>query len=457
MTQVERIAPRVLPWLPSLIALVVTRVAQPYFGNMDDSNYVTRAGTTDPFTFAYQLFDPENGFLRFASWIVIWPASWLGHHLGPAAYFSANVAVVSLCLAAFGYAYIRAVGWTSPWLFPVFMGVAFTWPYTAELLFFPSLQEKSVILGAALLLLWIASLAKHTRVWIQISLLLAVTAFAFTTKTQILLLVPGAITALWLAPSTLARPHVQRLRVLATVLWVSCSIALVIIAQRGNYSSGTQGEVGFDFLQDRRFQLIALITLSYTVLVAWRILRRRFKSTDVIPLVFLGSACAVFPIWDIRNYYLAVVAVGMATAVTTVVSWFPGMRVAALAAVVATLVAAAWLPYRLPHVYASLASVRQFLESTEAQQLSAAQATILVSCEEAPTHYNRYAERFDVSGLDFLPASTDNGGVEGANVYVFSDLRLCPWPAGVNPNGWQVVWTASAESEAFVLYGRDAP
>lgn len=442
-----------MPWLPAFVAIVMALRINPYFGNMDDSRFVEFAGISNPLSYAAGFFNPDLGFIRSGSLIIVWPAAWLGYHLGPGAYFLTNVVIVTACLAAFGFAYGRVARWHSQWLFVAFMGASFAWPYTAEMLFFPSLSEKGIILGGAALLLGIWALNTIASPRLRLFVLMIATLFAFSTKTQILLLVPGAIVMLWATENRQDQTSERFLRWTATALWIVCSIGVIALARLGSYTAGTQGAIGTGFLQDRRFQLLMGIAMLYSIAVLWRVVRRHFRATDLVPAAYLFAAASAFSIWEIRNYYLAVASLGVASAAVTVLTWLRG-KVVAILAIVSVAVASAWLTYRLPQVYESLASVRQFLQSDTAQQLSASKAKILVSCSEAPDHYNPYADRFNVPGLEFAFAEGDAPSTTNANIYIFADSRLCPWPGSVARDEWEPVWTSPHGSGAFALYSR---
>ena len=421
---------------------------------MDDGRYVSLAGKTDPIAFAIHLFDPGNGFIRWFSWLIIWPSSRLGYEFGAEVYFTSNLLIVVMCLGAFWLAYSRFCHWSDRWLFPLFMGIALAWPYTAELFFFPSLQEKAVLFGVTVLLGWVVLRDRVQTPWQQIALLLVATGIAFTTKTQIVLFVPGLVLALWVfEPSTL-RPFDRQIRILATIVWTIGSVVLVIFASTSAYASSTQGEIGLAFLQDRRFQLILSLLLLYAVAVGWRIFRKTFVPTDLVPLVLLISICATFLVWDMRNYYLSVASVIVAAMVSTCVSWWKRREVTAVVGILSVLLATGWLVIRLPQVYESLASVRQFLESDYAQDLSAKRVQILVSCIEAPLHYNKYADDFNVSGLEFAVATGDPYASPDSSTYVFADSRLCPWPSVVSRDAWEPSWISLHGQDAYVLYSR---
>lgn len=450
MTKSESAIVRVLPWLPALITIVVTLQIRPYFGNMDDSRFVAAAGTSNPLAYAAGFFNPELGFIRSGSLIIVWPAAWLGYHLGADAYFIMNIVVVTVCVAAFGFIYGRVAGWNNKWLFVAFMGAAFAWPYTAEMFFFPSLSEKGIILGGAALLLGVWALNRVESPWIKTTLVFLSTLFAFSTKTQILLLVPGAVVMLWATRQQQDSKANDALRLITTLLWAGCSIGVIALARLGSYTSATQGQMGSDFIKDRRFLLLVGILGAYAAAVLWRLFRKNFHATDLVPIAYLFAAALAFPIWEIRNYYLAIASAGVATAVVTVLTWCHGKTVTVVAILSVTM-ASAWLIYRLPMVFESLASVQQFLESDTAQLLSVNGATFGVSCIEAPVHYNTYAERLNVSSIDFT--FSDESSVSTID-YVFADSRLCPWPGTISREEWAPLWTSTFGPDAFTLFSR---
>ena len=260
--------------------------------------------------------------------------------------------------------------------------------------------------------------------------------------------------ALWICPRPSGDRFILINRWIATALWTSLSLALLLLARTGSYTSSTQGNLGAQFLSDRRFQLLAGLLGLFVVALIWRLARRNFTHSDILPAVFLATVCLAFPIWEIRNYYLAVASVGTAAVAVTVLSWTSSERLIAIAAVLSILLSSLWLAYRLPQVLGSLASVRQFLESDTAQRLSSNEVTVLVSCIEAPVHYNSYAERFNVSGVDFRFADEVAGVAQDEDIYIFADSRLCPWPASIPRTGWQPIWTSPSGSEAYTLFHR---
>ena len=438
------------------VVVITTLRSHPYFGNMDDGLLLELASAKDPVQFAHDYgWRPSAGFLNDFSMILVWPSYWIGAVVGPTCFYLANSVTVFACILAFGLAAGRIAGWRGPWPILAFLAGALLWPYTAELFFFPSLQEKGIILGAALMFWWVAEAPRLTSpiaYWISLA---AVSLFAFATKTQILVFVPGFLYALWAYRST-ARGHISALRaIVVTGYLILLSAVLLILALGGSYNKGTQGSLDLSFLGDRRFQFLVALTVLYVLALVLRVFMRRNQWSDWVPAVMLLSMCGTFVIWDIRNYFLAIAGVMVGSAAATVAGWLRPVWMQATLAVTIVILASAWLLFRLPAVYGSLASVGDFLASPIVKQLDAERATVYVSCMEAPVHYNKYAADIGLNDVNFAylgdrPSDTDLGQGVGAE-YVFGDSRLCPWAP--DSSNWQTVWT-NGNPQSFQLFAR---
>ena len=446
-----------LPAAATVSVVVVTIIwLHPYFGNMDDGGLLGLAESGGPLYFAsYLAGGPETGFIRATSMVIVWPTYWLGTVAGPLWFYLTNTILVFACLVAFGLAIARLLGWKSAWLGTLFLAATLLWPYTAELFFYPSLSEKGIILGAALMFWWVAEAPRLTSpiaYWISLA---AVSLFAFATKTQILVFVPGFLYALWVYRST-ARGHISALRaIVVTGYLILLSAVLLILALGGSYTKGTQGSLDLSFLGDRRFQFLVALTVLYVLALVLRVFMRRNQWSDWVPAVMLLSMCGTFVIWDIRNYFLAIAGVMVSSAAATVAGWLRPVWMQATLAVTIVILASAWLLFRLPAVYGSLASVGDFLASPIVKQLDAERATVYVSCMEAPVHYNKYAADIGLNDVNFAylgdrPSDTDLGQGVGAE-YVFGDSRLCPWAP--DSSNWQTVWT-NGNPQSFQLFAR---
>jgi hypothetical protein len=438
------------------VVVLTTVRLHPYFGNMDDGLLLELASAKNPFQFAHDYgWRPSAGFLNDFSMIVVWPTYWIGAVAEPTWFYLANSVTVFACILAFGLAAGRIAGWRGPWPILAFLAGALLWPYTAELFFFPSLQEKGIILGAALMFWWVSYAPRFkSAAGFRASLLLACLA-AFTTKTHFLVFVPAILLALWTRPE--ARTHRFRHDATgATVLIVGLSTLLVLLAVTGTYSQSTRGAVGMGFLTDRRFLMLGGLTGVYLIALAIRAFRHESKSPDWVPALMLLSMCGVFAVWEIRNYFLAIAGVMVGSALATALNWInPSWRQTTVA-IALTVAACGWLLFRLPAVYASQSSIGDFLGSSVAADLAAGNATVYVSCMEAPVHYNRYAVRTGLEGLTFAylqDAGSDLTDPPDTHAYIIGDTRLCPWsPPSLE---WTVAWT-TGDAAAFQLYERSS-
>ncbi len=436
-----------------LLVLVVTYTARPYFGNMDDGGLLELAATRSPFSFAHDYgWRPGSGFLNDFSMLIVWPTYWIGSVAGPSWFFLVNSLLVFVCILAFGFALGKIMGWEGSWRILAFLAGTLLWPYTADLFFFPSLQEKGIILGVALLLWWVQRAPTFNSViffWLSLTI---VSAAAFTSKTHVLIFIPALLFALWTLPEMRTQRFTRR-AVGATVVFLALAALLAILAVGGAYSQSTRGNVGISFLNDRRFLLLAALTCAYVTALIIRGFLHKSKATDWIPAIMLLTMCGAFAVWEIRNYFLSIAGVMVGAALATAIGWMrPSWR---RTGVTAALVVAAcfWLLFRLPTVYGSLASIGDFLTSPVARQLDAEQANIYVSCLEAPVHYNTYAAKVGLTGLTFAFLEKDslysNPSMTNEYVYVLADDRLCAWsPDSV---GWESVWT-TGNAGSFQLF-----
>ena len=182
-----------------IVVLILLVVSNPYFGNMDDSGLLELARNSDPITYAHTYgWRPGYGYINDFSMLITWPAYAAGSAFGATWFYLVNSLVTYLVILVSGLLVARGLAWKGVWPLVTFVGVSFLWPYTAELLFFPSLQEKGVLLGAALLIGWTVLLRRPTQKWVLWLAFIGVTAAAFSTKTHILLYVPAAVLLLWI-------------------------------------------------------------------------------------------------------------------------------------------------------------------------------------------------------------------------------------------------------------------
>ena len=152
-----------------------------------------------------------------------------------------------------------------------------------------------------------------------------------------------------------------------------------------------------------------------------------------------------FSVWDVRNYYLTVVSIGVAAMAAVVVANLKSKYVAPIAAFMCMVAALVWISFRVPQIYGALASLQQFLVSTEALQLAQQKGVVGVSCMEAPTHFNRYAVSNGLVNLKFKWTADSIYEFE----FVLGDGRLCPF--STDPADWELEWESPYEG-GYSLY-----
>jgi hypothetical protein len=104
-----------------------------------------------------------------------------------------------------------------------------------------------------------------------------------------------------------------------------------------------------------------------------------------------------------------------------------------------------WITWRVPQIYQPLASIQEFLTSTEAQRLGEQEEVVGVFCPEAPTHFNRYAVSEGIADLQF---EWTGDGLEDLE-FVLGDSRLCPF--NLETADWELRWE-SQSGKGYSLY-----
>jgi len=430
-----------------IVFLIQVFVFRPYFGNMDDSNLLILAANNDPISYSHIYgWRPGYGFINNTSMVITWPVYALGSAFGPAVFFTANAVLSFLLILFAAYALAKVLDICTLVTILTFTSTAFLWPYTADLLFFPSLQEKGVILGVSLLFLWI----HFTRVkrssfvfWLTFALALLL---AFTTKTHIALFIPAIVAALWMVNWGLRTSNSVSRLAGATVGLLLLSIGTLWLAIDGDYSSGTQGGRDVSFILDRRFQFLVTLAAAYSAYLVYRSVRREFRAIELVPLLTVLPFIASFSVWEVRNYYLTVVSIGVASMAAVIVANFKSRYVGLLAALICLAAAVSWIVWRVPLIYQPLASVQDFLVSTEGQFLGRQKAVVGVTCSEAPTHFNRYTVSKGNADLEFKWTANRPEDFE----FVLGDNRLCPF--NPDPALWELKWESAARSGGYLLY-----
>jgi hypothetical protein len=429
-----------------LVFLIQVFIFRPYFGNMDDSNLLILAANNDPVSCAHIYgYRPNSGFINNSSMLITWPAYALGSAFGPTIFFATN-ALLSFSIILFSaYAITKVLNIFSPATILAFVSIAFLWPYTSDLLFFPSLQEKGVILGVALLFFWIHFTRRRRSPFVFWFTFALASIFAFSTKTHIALFLPAIIAALWMVNWRQRASNSPARLVVATALLLLLGFGTVWLALMGDYSAGTQGERNLSYLSDRRFQLLVILALGYSAYLGYRAIKRNFCAIELVPLLIVLPFIASFSVWAVRNYYLSVVSIGLAAMAAVVIANLRSKYVGPIAALFCLAAALVWITWRVPQIYQPLASIQEFLTSTEAQRLGEQEEVVGVFCPEAPTHFNRYAVSERIADLQF---EWTGDGLEDVE-FVLGDSRLCPF--NLETADWELRWE-SQSGKGYALY-----
>jgi hypothetical protein len=440
-----RLFPIFILILPAIFVMQVF-IFRPYFGNMDDSNLLILAANSDPISYSHSFgWRPGAGFIQYTSMLITWPVYALGSAFGPTAFFVANALLTFTIILFAAHALTKLLNICTPVTILTFVSTAFLWPYTVDLLFFPSLQEKGVILGAALLFFWIHFTRTQRSVSVFWFSFLLTSSIAFATKTHIVLFVPAVVAALWMVSYGQRASNSASRLIIATTVLIVLSLGTLWLALVGGYSSGTQGTRDVSFLFDRRFQILVVLAVSYSAYLAYRAVRATFIAIHLVPFLIVVPFIASFSTWTVRNYYLTVVSIGVAAMAAVIVANLKSKHVGPIVGFFCLVLAVTWVAFRVPQIYPPLASVQVFLLSAQAHQLAQQKEVVGVSCMEAPTHFNRYAIANGVANLEFNWI----GALPDKFEFVLGDERLCPFSA--DAVGWKVQWQSPVEG-GYSLY-----
>jgi hypothetical protein len=451
--------PVLIGMLPLVAVLVAILVFRPYYGVEDDATLLGLVSETGREGFASMWWHHVHADV--STWGMVrpfyWALAYVEYRAGdtnPTVLYLFNWAATggALLLAGLGLARALRVRRERRGLFLGIYGAAvLAFPWTLDLFAFPSLQEKWVILAAALGFLWFAEPRGNTRpaVWCAVSAIVVV--LGALTKAQFLVFLPAY---LLLVIDARRREHVPRSRPWF-LLGVAAAVTLAvrIVAAHGTYTSQfTLSNIPTQ-LRSHYFWLLLAFTLVWTGYVLARQLRGADTLLiDLIPLVVFCAFAVVFVQWT--GFVFGVVAPVGAAAPALVASRLPDMRLRALALGAALVWALAWISVRSNELYGPLASIGQFARA----QVAAASThgrPVYISCQEGSAAIASYVRRETGAVLTVEPGAGVPWAVAKQTPppdrfrYALADGHLCP--ARIDPARWTEVWR-SGESQGFVLY-----
>ena len=448
-----------LPFVAVLAAILVFR---PFYGIEDDANLLGLVSAVGEHGFLSVWWDHLSADVN--TWGMVrpfyWALAYLEYRAGSSSstvLYVVNWAATAVVLLLAGIALARALrvprGRRTLFLAVYGAGVL-AFPWTLDLFAFPSLQEKWVILAAALGLLWFAEPRRETSplVWYPVSA--AVIVAGSLTKAQFLVFLPAFLLLLL---DSRRRAGIPMARIWF-VLGVSVAVAGAVraIAAHGTYTSQfTLGNVPGQ-LRSHYFWLLAAFTVAWA---AYVLVRRRHGTdtllVDLIPLAVFVAFAVVFVQWT--GFVFGIVAPVAAAAPALVATRLPDVRLRSLALAAAFVWAIAWISVRSGELYGPLASIGEFTRSAAAASLAAAGLPVYISCQEGAGAISLYVRRQTEAPLTVRPeagvpwsAAKSTPPPDGFR-WALADGHLCP--AQIDPSRWTVVWR-SDESDGFRLYRR---
>jgi hypothetical protein len=443
--------------VPLLAVLAWILVFRPYYGVEDDGTLLGLAHQDFWHTWwVHVRYDVTGwGMVRPYYWFLAWFEYRAGGH-SPTVLYVLNWAATGGALALGGVALARAFEVPRPRR-PTFLALygagVIGFPWTLDLFAFASLQEKWVILAAALGLLWFAEprARRSPAAWYGVSA--AVLVLGSMTKAQFLFFVPAFVL---LTLDARRRAGIPWARVaFVGGLYAAIAAVLRVVAAHGSYTDqfGLQN-VGSQ-LHSKYVPLFLVLGVGWTA-YALRT-RRPAGSTlrDLMPTAVLAAFIVAYVQWTGGLFsvigFVAAGAFALAGSRLRPGLVATGVLVAALGA------SLAWSWIRAGELYGSLASIGEFARSSEVRAVAARGEPVFVSCEEGSGYLGTYAEwesgvsvRFDPGpGLPWAQARVTPP--PGRFRWALVDAHLCP--AAISGSDWRTVWTPS-RAGGFTLYER---
>lgn len=441
--------------VPAIILLQVMYY-QPFFGHMDDGTMLEVLAEGEDWLerardFAFY-HGKKFGYLGSTSFsmLIVLIIYAVVEFFGPLAFYAVNVVLVAAIVILFMTSLIR-LNLFPPFMLPVAVAATFLWPFTVELVFYPGLQEKGILLAIALLFWWIhraETVNSATIFWLGNLGLFALSAL---TKTQVVIFMPAVAVAAWVLRERFQHPwHPIVIALTAFVTAMFITLAGMMGSYSGNQRTGT-------LLQNAQlpYTLLMLgITLGFAVYLGVRWWRGDRRLIELVPLMMMATMWAAIVYFGYRNYFLSIFGPMFGAAVAVVVGNLRQMTLRRLATSAVLLATVGWILFRIPQVSLPQHGIGAFTQGELALSLAENHAVIYTSCWEGSGHFRRYTEQKWGISPDFRPLTGEGAyrfGIPEDAAYIFGDQRLCPAPPATSK--WEVVW-ASPGKDGFRLFQR---
>ena len=457
----RRLLLRALTAVPFLAVLGWIARLRPYYGPMDDATLLRLRHWIWSPSYWTTWWSATRGDV--SSWGMVRPFYWalaqLEYAIGgtdPLALFTLNWLVTSVILLVAGVVMARVFvvpEGRRPLFLAVYAVAVIGFPWTLDLYAFPSLQEKWVILAAAIGFWWFSEARAGSRALTWYAVSAAVIVGGSLTKAQFVVFLPGfALLAFDVARerrSSLSRP------VFVVGLSVLAAAALRVVASFGSYTASFGlGNVGTQ-LHSKYLWLFVVLGALWSAYVLRARRTSGSKARELVPLVVLVTFIVVFLQWN--SFLFSVISFVAASSFALLVSRLEQRGIVAAVVGIALVSALGWSYVRGDELFGSLSSIGQFSRSTEIRRLAAAHATVYVSCSEGSHAFVAYAQRETGVTVRFGsgggPAwSVAKGTPPPQNVdWAFVDPHMCP--AAIDLSAWTAVWRPS-RAGGFTLYRR---
>jgi hypothetical protein len=464
-TRTDRFS-KILFWVGILIIptilIIQVLVYQPFFNHFNDGTLLRLlAGTSWSNSLIELLRYGGAGYgypgARGAGWTLLYPQYEIASSSGAIPLFVTNTVLVSVIVALFAWSFARALA--LPLIsVPALVLTTFLWPYSYDLIFFPSLEEKAVLLGASLTLLAFSFL-QQTPMWLFVLTFPTGIAIGVNSKSQFAFFLAGILAVVALQFRTFRELGTRKRAIVFMTFGLIGMVVLAYQALFGSYNVGTRQSLVLN-LSTFSSPPIALMTLVLIISIISSAIFLRFRGAKVsvlLPSIWITAFLAGIFYWGFRTYFLTVFGVMFGSAVAMVVGNLKSVKLQQLATVGLIVVTVGWTLYRIPQVFEPLHGIGAFTQGQIAKDLADEGAVIYTSCVEGSGHFNYYTERKWGVTPEFKPLEGDGAGyrfgIPDDGQYVFGDRRLCAAPGEMAE--WEVIW-ASPGDDGFRLYKRPA-
>jgi len=429
----------------SILILWTVVLAEPYWAYWDDPYFLAASMSGSPLTALWNIHGDRFGFVGAdgLSTVSLFPQYWAGIRFGAPSMYLFNAFFVLAALATFALGISRVKAFNGRLIPLAFLG-GLLWPYTYEMFFFGLLQEKFLILLAALWFIWLgmSSRVRSTALFVSVIALLAIASTV--SKPQFLIFLPALGLVLWLKPYDEARVR----RIFASVFALAAMSVLTASAVVSDYVSG-EASAGnpLENLSSRPVILVLAITVGLT---GFTIMRGGFKvlsSRSAIP-IYLALSMTLALVWQgaYQNYILAPYgAIAGALLATSIEQYLPGRSLLTITGLFGALVAV-FAVYRLPQVLEPMHDLGEFVTSVELENIRQEDVLLFVNCGQGSLVISYYSA---LEGLADSNTQTYVGRGQWVDrvepvAYVLSQSRICneiPVPTGA-----PLVWKSSGKS-----------